>query len=213
MLHKDLGRRKAITFSKRTRPRRKHQTRILTHTLHIGNLLVSEPLGAIAKIDDPAIGKAFPIEYVLHYHIIPMGIDADVRELLPAPVETGLCNTRSIRSACNPVDSPIKACVIHPTATVYTTVSRLDTGDERKGPLYLFPAHDHITGPAAYVLTDNILRWVSVDPLTKIAAAPHSPLCALENGHDRRYIGLPRAAYRICCRFVHITFKTGFQKK
>ena len=88
------------------------------------DFLICQALVSGLEVDDSAVGKAVLEDTVLHYAVVLMGVYADDRVLLKAPVHDGLENAVHFRIAADSMDHVI-GLVIQPGATFYVTVRGL----------------------------------------------------------------------------------------
>lgn len=188
-------------------------------TILFGELLEGEAGITVEKVDNAAVAEAGFFDAMAHDDVVFVGVDAEVMDLRPAPVEAGGSYTVGIHGAREPVDGGIWKLVINPGPAVDYGIGRIHTGDERKsahngsaasirtfandtsihGSIFV---HDSIALPCLNVIADNLLGRVTGFPLIHITARKHDLPPLTINLHETRQIFNPASAYRKHIQFI-----------
>ena len=162
----------------------------------------------VEKVDNAAVAEAGFFDAMAHDDVVFMGVDAEVMDLRPAPIEAGGSHAMGIHGARESVDGGIWQSIVNPGPAIDDGIGRIYTGDERKSANdsraviinisihSCISVHDSITLPCLNVIADNLLGRVTGFPLIDITARKHDLPPLTINLHETRQVFNPASAYR-----------------
>ena len=149
--------------------------------------LICISLVTVGKVYDTAILKTVAAQYVVHYNIVAVGVDAHCAGALKGPVEQTAGASFAGHTNCNAVNYMI-GFIIEPRTALYYRVCRVGPGNECHSCNNGIIVAHYIAYPGIDVLLYNLLRRVAATPLVHVPACAHNALCTLKDVHKRGYI-------------------------
>ena len=156
-----------------------------------GHQLIRQPLIALLGMDNTTVGEGVFGYEMAHDMVIAVGIYAEVGLRSLAVTHYGIKDAMDMRSAGDTMNDVIRG-VIEPRAVIDVAIGgiRARTEDEVAHGVAIISS-DEPGIATGNVLTDNVTRGITVDPLMGIATLLHDGTCPMDDGHD--VIGICRS--------------------